>query len=507
MTTGETSKVGASGLVAGGAAIAVALGVLGWWMSQDKPVEIAEDPIAKVTAEPIVPDAATVDTAEPDVSSPSAVVPPPISPRFDVVRVEPDGSSVIAGQAEPGAQVELMLDGQKVNTTQADANGNFVAMLTLKPSDAPRVMTLMVDGEAIKTSEQSVIVGPTIEPKPATETAAATEVLVAPEPDGGPATTAPEVVAEAPVEIQEAPQVLLADEGGISVIQDAGGTTVSSDISLDSISYDEQGLVALAGRGTAQETVLIYLDDVKVAKGAIAGNGQWRVTLKDISAGIYTLRIEALDAASKVVSRLETPFKREDPAQLAALSQGPAGAPVEDATESQSDSATQTTPAEDTTVTEGAVTDTPADEGAVVSGATPAADAAKEGGDATVGASEDMRDERPATAPSAGDENTEIAQINDGASEPVATAPATDQPDGTAAPADGANAAEDIATNPAPERPRVITVQAGATLWAIARENLGEGTLYVQVFDANRDKISNPDLIYPGQVFAVPATQ
>ena len=28
--------------------------------------------------------------------------------------------------------------------------------------------------------------------------------------------------------------------------------------------------------------------------------------------------------------------------------------------------------------------------------------------------------------------------------------------------------------------------------------------MYVQVFDANRDRIRNPDLIYPGQVFELP---
>mgnify|MGYP001061133972 FL=1 len=49
-----------------------------------------------------------------------------------------------------------------------------------------------------------------------------------------------------------------------------------------------------------------------------------------------------------------------------------------------------------------------------------------------------------------------------------------------------------------------VTVQTGATLWAIARERYGEGRLYVQVFEANRDSIRDPDLIYPGQVFALP---
>ena len=55
-----------------------------------------------------------------------------------------------------------------------------------------------------------------------------------------------------------------------------------------------------------------------------------------------------------------------------------------------------------------------------------------------------------------------------------------------------------------PARINVITVQPGNTLWAISRERYGRGILYVQVFDANKDKIRNPDLIYPGQIFDLP---
>ena len=60
---------------------------------------------------------------------------------------------------------------------------------------------------------------------------------------------------------------------------------------------------------------------------------------------------------------------------------------------------------------------------------------------------------------------------------------------------------QDIAS---PARINVITVQPGNTLWAISRERYGRGILYVQVFDANKDKIRNPDLIYPGQIFDLP---
>jgi len=50
----------------------------------------------------------------------------------------------------------------------------------------------------------------------------------------------------------------------------------------------------------------------------------------------------------------------------------------------------------------------------------------------------------------------------------------------------------------------LVTVQPGFTLWRIARESYGEGQLYVRVFEANADKIRDPDLIYPGQIFTVP---
>jgi nucleoid-associated protein YgaU len=50
----------------------------------------------------------------------------------------------------------------------------------------------------------------------------------------------------------------------------------------------------------------------------------------------------------------------------------------------------------------------------------------------------------------------------------------------------------------------IVTVQPGFSLWRIARENYGEGILYVKVFEANRDLIRDPDLIYPGQIFTVP---
>ena len=49
-----------------------------------------------------------------------------------------------------------------------------------------------------------------------------------------------------------------------------------------------------------------------------------------------------------------------------------------------------------------------------------------------------------------------------------------------------------------------ITVQPGSTLWAIARSRYGSGALYTRLYAANKDSIRDPNLIYPGQVFALP---
>ena len=50
-----------------------------------------------------------------------------------------------------------------------------------------------------------------------------------------------------------------------------------------------------------------------------------------------------------------------------------------------------------------------------------------------------------------------------------------------------------------------ITVQPGNTLWVMARERYGSGILYTQIYAANQTLIRDPDLIYPGQIFDLPA--
>ncbi|KIL97295.1 Uncharacterized protein containing LysM domain [Paramagnetospirillum magnetotacticum MS-1] len=55
-----------------------------------------------------------------------------------------------------------------------------------------------------------------------------------------------------------------------------------------------------------------------------------------------------------------------------------------------------------------------------------------------------------------------------------------------------------------PKGGSTVTVLQGNSLWRIARRLYGQGMAYTVIFEANRDHIKNPDLIYPGQVFNAP---
>jgi nucleoid-associated protein YgaU len=54
------------------------------------------------------------------------------------------------------------------------------------------------------------------------------------------------------------------------------------------------------------------------------------------------------------------------------------------------------------------------------------------------------------------------------------------------------------------EEARTYTVKSGDTLSKIAREFLGDANAYMDIFNANRDVLSDPDRIKPGQVLKIP---
>ena len=412
-------------------------------VTEEEPPAGEAAPTPDDTSQPPVETAALADPPEtpvpplaelPGTKAPAGVTQsleiPDFSPSFDVVRVEPDGSALVAGRSYPGTRVEVQVDGVPVGDAQADASGGFVAILDLGRSSDPRALTLVAEDAngGLHPSEQVVILTPTPDRPDVPEE---TVVAVAPSvrEEGGPAAVAPEQAeangletpptadisppdaaeaartpamtelaeASAPAPnpagqdspvptASKAPTVILADEDGIRVLQDAGDLPpeISANVVIDAITYDSSGDVALSGRAPGKGVIRIYVDNRPVQTGPVAPDGQWRAKLPDVDTGVYTLRVDQVDVVTgTVISRIETPFQREAAETIRSLAE-----------------------------TRGAET-----------------------------------------------RHTPV---------------------------------------------ELVTVQPGNTLWGISSDIYGNGVLFVRVFEANRDKIRDPNLIYPGQVFSLP---
>lgn len=399
--------------------------------AEEATAETSTEPAEEVAADAAeTPPADTADEAASELeTAETEATPEPDTPEvaigaaeFDVVRIAPDGETLIAGKAEPGAAITVLLDGEPVGEAVADRDGNFVAIFSIGRSDQARVLALRSeDGSTVLASAQEIIVSPmpedagedfaeavaapteTVGPPSedvaapetvetaAADTAADQQAAVAegaPEDATEPADTVvadaapePEPEPETPPVPQtpEAPTLLLAEGGDVRVIQ-SPSPTVLDQIAIDAITYDVEGEVTLTGRAGADGFVRVYLDNQPILTTEIEEDGNWRTALPEVDTGVYTLRVDAIDSAGNVTARAETPFLRE--------------------------------------------------------------------------AVEDVQ-----------------------------------------------TLAEDQQTGSPPD---LVTVQPGNTLWGIASGRYGDGFLFVRVFEANKDQIRDPDLIYPGQIFTLP---
>ncbi len=401
---------------------------------QAAPIDTTDTPApepATTTPETAATDTATPDAAAPQTSAADTAAATPaeqgagaptaandagtILPQFDTVRLAPDGEALVAGRAAPGRTVDILLDGVVAGDALVGGDGAFVAFLSLPPSDAPRVMTLGVGQGADRIlSDQQVIIAPVagVASVPLADAGTTTEGAASADASA----TAPAAASSTPA----APALLLADGTGVRVLQPATPADPAAGgvgLAIDVISYTTDGDVLLQGRGRPDATILVYLDNASVTSVPIGADGIWSTGLPGVAPGIYTLRLDEVNAAGRVLARIETPFKREDRDEVAAIASAGNAAPA------------------------------------------PAA----------------------ATAPT-------------GTATPTAPSDTAVADSGTAQPGDAASSTA----------VKVVTVQPGNTLWAIARESYGEGLLFVRLFEANRDRIRDPDLIYPGQIFTIP---
>ena len=447
--------------------------------------------------DPAVAEAAPEETAKESQSAEAGTDTPaePLSnslsaPKFDVVRIEDDGSALIAGQAQARGHVVLSVDGVELPEARADltGNGQFVIFAFLPATADQQSLKLHLyaqDGSGPVVSVQTIFVAPA----PVEEAVAASE-SVAPESEAPAETETTDETndaTETDIEVETAPTqtasteapedaapatVILADEDGVRVLQDGTPSAANPAVTIDTISYSSNGDVILGGRGQAGNFVRIYLDNQSIATSKISANGYWSLELSDIEPGIYTLRVDELNATGDVVSRAETPFKREAAEELAEL-MAPETEPEEPSVE---------VPSQNVAEAQSAQADAPSS-------------------DAPETAAETVADTGSDTAP-----DTSVTQVEVTVQAEVAELnPQDEQSSDGETVATEAQPADTASVLRTPSQTfRVRTVQPGSTLWAIAKESYGAGIEYFKVFEANKERIRDPDLIYPGQVFEIP---
>ncbi|GGG64376.1 hypothetical protein GCM10011415_08690 [Salipiger pallidus] len=245
---------------------------------------------------------------------------PAQEPRFDIVRAEPDGQTLVAGQAPAGAEVEILVDGEAQPAMAVDASGRFVQFLDLPATGSPRRLSLrmQLDGRDVSGTDELLLAPP---PPQAAAPEAPFDVA-----DEDP--TVPETIASAPElpatpEIATAPAVILSTRNGVEIMQ-APEPVVTGQVAIDAITYDDEGNVTLSGRGSAEAGLRIYLDNRSVAAAEIPGTGRWQSRLPQVEPGTYTLRVDQVEEGA-VSSRAESPFLREDPEKLAAAAEKAGG--------------------------------------------------------------------------------------------------------------------------------------------------------------------------------------
>jgi nucleoid-associated protein YgaU len=235
---------------------------------------------------------APVAAARPGSSEePGAGEPEPVRPSFDIVRVERDGRTVVAGRAAPNAEVELRAGDRVIDRVRANRRGEWVAtpLEPLAPGGQELTVAARSAGAPAIEAEQVVVV---VVPGPPQPQSAAVAVATPP---------------------AEPVAVLLPKRGGGGgrILQAPGRLSSDGKLALVVLDYDEAGRTRLTGEAPPGVPVRIYVDDQPSAEVLVEPSGQWTAVLdQQLAPGDYTLRLDQLGGEGRPVARLETPFTR-----------------------------------------------------------------------------------------------------------------------------------------------------------------------------------------------------
>ena len=220
--------------------------------------------------------------------------PVPVAPSFDVVKVGPAGTAVIAGRAEPGARV-VVRDGEKpIGEVTADQRGEWVLLIEQPIGSGDHLLSAEasngVGGAVIKSEETVALsISPAAPAGHAGETALA---VVLPSDTGG------------------AARVLQRPESAPS--------GKSSALSIDAAEYDKEGRAVLSGRAEPGATVQVYLGNESLATVTADGAGMWSaVSPRAVPPKGGELRLDQLAADGRVLQRVTVPLARNTTAEPA----------------------------------------------------------------------------------------------------------------------------------------------------------------------------------------------
>ena len=446
-----------------------------------------------------------------------------VVPSFDLLRVEPDGSLVIAGQAAPNSTVEIVNGSSVLASAKTEASGDFVSVLdrALKPGDHTVVLRSTSSEKVSATSLETAIIS-----VPSSKEG---EVVALVQQPGQPSRlisvpeAAPQVVAKADEQPKSddnaaAPDNVAADDAAKA---DAAKDNVASDTS-DVASQPEvvtplpaENNAAAASDAASSDTVP---SDVAASDAA--------TTEKAEEPSAVTSEQPAVEQQAAV--QPTTP----DVAPSAPQQVAPA-APQEElqaAPEAAKDEP-QTPPAAPQSVQRASTS--PFIEAVEIDGrevfVAGQAEAGKRVrvyanevllGQATVDTNGRFLIETERDLPVGDyivradvlgkDGVTVAARAAVPFARPAGESMTSVAPAPTAAPASGgaavqSTAAQDTEMGAALERSDgAVIIRKGDTLWHISRRVYGRGIRYTTIYQANKDQIRNPNRIYPGQTFALP---
>jgi len=291
-------------IVAALAAAAVAVAAALLWRAEPAPEPRAARPAPGAetpkSAAP-QPESAPAATASPAATPapaaaarlPEPTPPEPTPPSFDIARASPDAPAVLAGRAPPGAQVRLLdSDGRVLGAARANGAGEW-AIVTAQPLAAgPHELRLeaeLADGRVLRSGGPLALAIPSRG-----------------EPPGALAVA----LAEKPGEVSR-------------VLQRPGPDSPRAGaLALGAVDYDDKGNVVLGGAAPPGSAVRAYVDDKPIGSATADSKGQWTLTPQaPVATGQHALRVDQLSPAGKVVSRVEAPFSRADPALAMASAQ------------------------------------------------------------------------------------------------------------------------------------------------------------------------------------------